>query len=44
MCLSVAKIRGLIDRKVLLNADVLSIGQVTYDFFCRDFHIVPQRP
>lgn len=39
MYLSDTKIRELIDRKVLLNADVSNIGQVTHDLRADGFFI-----
>ncbi len=39
MYLSDTKIRGLIDGKVLLNADASNIGQVTYDLRTDGFYI-----
>ena len=39
MYLSATKIRELIDCKVLLNADVSNIGQVTYDLRTDGFFI-----
>lgn len=39
MYLSDTKIQELIDSKVLINADVSNIGQVTYDLRTEGFYI-----